>query len=112
MVRFKWYLLGAIISIAILGCYPNYGLQQEDITNMYASYVSEWQDKAKASFDESEAEIFIVKPKPDDIVGPNPDVSKCVCKGTGIITQGDGHKTPCPFHHKGDFPSQKLSVKK
>jgi len=111
-MKFNQYLLGILISFAILGCYPNYGLQQEDITNMYASYVSEWQEKAKTSFDKAEAEIFVVKPKPDNIVGPNPDVSKCICKGTGIIVQGDDHRTPCPFHYKGEFPSQKLPAKK
>ncbi len=114
MFKYKYYLLGILISCAILGCHPNYGfygLQQEDITNMYASYVSEWQEKAKASFDKAEAEILIIKPKPDNIVGPNPDVSKCICKGTGVIVQGDDHKTPCPFHYKGELP-QKLPAKK
>lgn len=32
------------------------------------------------------------------IIGPDKDVSKCICKGTGVIVQGDGHKTICPFH--------------
>jgi hypothetical protein len=39
-------------------------------------------------------------PQPSPIVGPNPDVAKCICGGTGIIVQGDGHKTPCPYHAK------------
>lgn len=27
-----------------------------------------------------------------------PDVkTECECKGTGTITHGDGHKTPCPY---------------
>jgi hypothetical protein len=112
MFKYKYYLLGILISCAILGCDPNYGFQQEDITKMYASYVDAWQKEAKISFDQAEAVVFSVKPKPDEIVGPNPDVSKCICKGSGIIVQGDGHKTPCPYHHKGDMLKAPSSVKK
>lgn len=30
--------------------------------------------------------------------GPAPEPEKCcdACKGTGYITHGDGHRTPCP----------------
>lgn len=30
--------------------------------------------------------------------GPKPDDDQCCaeCKGTGVITHGDGHTTPCP----------------
>jgi thiol-disulfide isomerase/thioredoxin len=31
---------------------------------------------------------------------PDPDPAKCPCKGTGNITHGDGHVTPCPYHKK------------
>ena len=112
-MKYRHYVFGIILSLFILGCEQHYGLNSEDITNMYSSYVTEWQDKAKASFDKAEQQTFVINPnpKPDDIVGPNPDVTKCICKGTGIIVQGDGHKTPCPFHH-GDVPSQRLPVKK
>jgi predicted metal-binding protein len=34
------------------------------------------------------------------VIGPDEDPAKCVCKGTGVIIHGDGHKTPCPFHSK------------
>ena len=33
---------------------------------------------------------------------PDPDPLKCPCKGTGDITHGDGHITPCPYHQKSD----------
>lgn len=70
---------------------------------MYASYVSEWQTRSKECFDRAEASVFVKpQPKPDNIVGPDPDVNKCICHGTGIIVHGDDHKTPCPYHHKGD----------
>jgi hypothetical protein len=42
---------------------------------------------------------------PDDTPKPHPDVDKCACKGTGVITHGDGHKTPCPYH--GDTGERK-----
>ena len=38
-----------------------------------------------------------------DQVDPDPD--KCVCKGTGWITHGDGHKTACPYHSKSAEPA-------
>lgn len=71
----------------------------EDITNMYSSYVTEWQEKCKNAFDIAEKEVFKPQPKPvvDDT---NPDPAKCVCKGTGIIMQNDGHNTVCPYHGK------------
>ena len=39
---------------------------------------------------------------PDTTPQPHPDADKCACKGTGIITHGDGHTTPCPYHEKED----------
>lgn len=76
-----------------------YSFSGEDITNMYASYVEEWKSKCKVAFDNAELKVFKVAPKPD-IIGPNEDPKKCICKGTGIIVQGDNHKTICPFHGK------------
>lgn len=90
------------LAFALTGCYnPQFCfVQNEDITNMYSSYVEEWQNKATSSFESAEKTILSPKPvpKPDDIIGPNPDPIKCICKGTGIIVQGDDHRTPCPFH--------------
>lgn len=39
-----------------------------------------------------ESRIFNKDVKPDPVVVP----VKCECNGTGFITHGDGHKTPCP----------------
>lgn len=60
------------------------------------------KQQASQCFDNAEKEVFKPKPdvKPND--GTNPDASKCICKGTGIIVQGDGHKTQCPYHYKTD----------
>lgn len=95
------YLLEILIFFGILGCVPSYAFQQEDITKTYSSYVNVWQKEAQEAFDKAEPQVFKINPKPDEILGPNPDASKCVCKGSGIIIHGDKHTTPCPYHHKG-----------
>ena len=46
-----------------------------------------------ASFTEAKVDPDVVP----DLV-PDPDAAKCPCKGTGIITHGDGHTTECPYH--------------
>jgi hypothetical protein len=52
-----------------------------------------------ASFELAEKNIYDMVPVPDDKpLGPDPDVNKCACKGTGRIVHGDGHVTKCPFH--------------
>jgi hypothetical protein len=74
-------------------------MHTEDITNMYADYIEEWKQQCKISFKEAAQEVYNKKPD-ENIVGPNEDPNKCICKGTGVIIQGDDHKTPCPFHSK------------
>jgi len=87
-------------------CASNYCyLPTTEITEMYAEYIDEWKSQARTAFEEAESVVFSVKPKPDVIVGPDEDPAKCVCKGTGVIIQGDGHKTPCPFHSKSSVKS-------
>jgi len=71
----------------------------EDITNMYVEYIDKWKADISKSFDEAESQVFKKNPIPD-VDGPNPDPNKCPCKGTGVITHGDGHKTTCPYHGK------------
>jgi len=95
------YLVGLILLLALAGCSAINCcyLPTADITDMYAQYIDEWKSQAKVAFEEAEAKVFVVAPKPD-VVGPDEDPAKCVCKGTGIIIHGDGHKTPCPFHSK------------
>lgn len=76
-----------------------YNLETKDITDMYKNYVEDWKLQSKKAFDEAEAKIFTT-PKPPVVVIPmeDPDPAKCICKGTGIIVHGDGHKTPCQYH--------------
>lgn len=97
------YLWIWIIIVVAGCCNANFCfIKDEDITNMYSSYVEEWKAGCKQSFDIAEKEIFIIDivpdPKPND--GTDKDPAKCICKGTGIIVQGDGHKTVCPYHGK------------
>ena len=93
------YLSTLLILLCLGCCNSNYCLiKNEDINNMYASYVEEWKQDCSKSFDKAEKEIFIDNPEPSPDDGTNPDPKKCICKGTGIIVQGDGHKTACPYH--------------
>jgi len=55
-------------------------------------------EEANAAFDKAEKEIL--DKKPNNIIDVNPDPAKCICKGTGVIRQGDDHVTPCPYHAK------------
>ena len=74
-------------------------LETKDIANMYENYIEDWKNKSKRAFDEAEAKIFTTQ-KPPVVIVPmeDPDPAKCICKGTGIIIHGDGHKTPCQYH--------------
>lgn len=93
------------LCLAVAGCcYDKFCfVNDEDITNMYSSYIEEWKQQSNQAFTQAEKEIFKINPipKPDD--GTNPDASKCICKGSGIIVQGDGHKTQCPYHGKASY---------
>jgi hypothetical protein len=97
-MKYLWITSGLIL----LGCCsPNFcSINDEDIVNVYSSYVEEWQRDCSNAFDKAEKEIFEKKPEPLPDDGTNSDPTKCICKGTGIIVQGDGHKTPCRFHGK------------
>lgn len=94
----KKYMLLALI---LTGCSNNmFCVNPEDITNMYSSYVTEWQEQCRTAFDNAEKEVFKISPAPKPVVDTDPDPAKCICKGTGIIVQGDGHKTECQYHSK------------
>lgn len=97
-MKYLWITLGLVV----LGCCnSNFCfVKDEDITDMYSSYVEEWKQGCSSSFDRAEKEIFNKSPEPLPDDGTNPDPAKCICKGTGIIVHGDGHKTGCPYHSK------------
>lgn len=107
----KWILISVIF---LAGCCTTNCcyLPTTEITEMYAQYIDEWKSQARIAFEQAEAKVFQVNPKPDVIVGPDQDPAKCVCKGTGIIIQGDGHKTPCPFHSKSSSTTKGLIIQR
>jgi hypothetical protein len=98
-MRYSLFLI-----LILLGCSSNISqsLPKTEITDMYSSYIDDWKQEATSSFIDAESKIYVVNPipKPDINDGTNPDPAKCICKGTGIIVQGDGHKTSCPYHSK------------
>lgn len=85
----------------LIGCeYVNYAAKDD---------INELVSNANNCFAEAEKEILGNSPKPDDVVGPHPDPAKCVCKGSGVITHGDGHTSPCPYHAKQE-PEQEPKI--
>jgi len=74
-----------------------HGCATEDITKMYADYIEEWKLGVSTAFNEAEKTVY---QNDDEVVGPHPDANKCICGGSGVITHGDGHTTPCPYHGK------------
>lgn len=74
-------------------------ISDDDIMQIYTSLVDQWKAQISESFDLAEKEVFNTD-VPEPPTGPDEDPAKCICKGTGIIVQGDGHTTPCPFHSK------------
>ena len=60
------------------------------------SDVTPMVEEANSAFSKAEEKLLNVKP--DNIIRPDPDPVKCPCKGTGLINQGDGHTTQCPYH--------------
>ena len=81
------------------GLNNGFGLQTNDIANMYTNYIDQWKKEVSKAFDEAEIKVFNKTPIPD-VIGVHEDPAKCICKGTGVIVQGDNHKTPCPYHSK------------
>ena len=116
MKKFLDYIIVALVSVILtLSLAPNipkvidggspwsggfnngYGCSTSEISKMYEGYVLKWKKLIANSFNEAEAKVFNLTPIPD-IVGPHEDPNKCICKGSGVIVQGDGHKTVCPYH--------------
>ena len=96
MIKNSWLFLLAFIPF-FMSCdtsepTEDYGLQRYSDSAIIISSIND-------AFDEAEIEVFGLPPDPDDKpLGPDPNPKKCACKGTGVITHGDGHKTKCPFH--------------
>ena len=83
-----------LLSIFLAGC----NVQNVEIEKD----LSERINAANNAFQLAEQNVFkddipLVPIVPDNVI-PNPDADKCPCKGTGEISHGDGHTTPCPYH--------------
>lgn len=83
----------------------------ENIEGFSSSIVEQWKNEIKQAFDSAEKEVYTINPKPVTPNDTNPDPAKCICKGTGIITQGDGHTTQCPYHSKSSSENVQIQEK-
>lgn len=89
----KILLLNTTITLILLsGCSSQYSCEIDSAFSDVTPMVQE----ATSAFEKAEKEILDVTP--EDLSLPDPDPAKCVCKGTGLIKQGDGHVTKCPYH--------------
>ena len=87
----------SLLLLVLVGCSYNYSC---DIDAAFSD-VTPMVNEANSAFKKAEDEILNIKPvTPDDVVIPDPDPKKCPCKGSGVITHGDGHTTQCPYHSK------------
>lgn len=81
-----------LLFIVLSGCCTRYNCEIDSAFNDVIPMVND----VTISFEKIEKQILNIKP--DDVIGPHPDPAKCVCKGTGLIEQGDKHVTKCPYH--------------
>lgn len=89
---------------AVIGAILIFGFiffQRESKESLTSTDIQPIIDRTEEAFSESEASVLKVVPDEDeDVLGPDPDPEKCICKGTGKIVQGDGHVSDCPYHSK------------
>jgi hypothetical protein len=91
-------LIPFVFAAIFVGCEPLAKLELAPSSKPSIAKILE--KEASESFDKAEKTVYVnvVPVKPED--GTNEDPKKCICKGTGIITHGDGHTSPCPYHGK------------
>ena len=89
---------------AVIGAILIFGFiffQREPKESLTSTDIQPIIERTEKAFSESEASVLKVVPDEDeDVLGPDPDPEKCICKGTGKIVQGDGHVSDCPYHSK------------
>jgi len=86
-----------------LGVFPSVNSEIFSRNNLTNDEVSTIIENVVSAFNLAETKILKVEPD-DTPKGPHPDVNKCICRGTGKITHGDGHQTDCPYHGKDVKP--------
>lgn len=97
-VRFGGIVLGAVFLLfGASGCGQSILGNVDDIVD-----TTDWSPTISVSL----AMATLDSVTPDTAPEPNPDPAKCPCKGTGVITHGDGHKTPCPYHGEDSVPDE------
>jgi hypothetical protein len=97
-VRFGGIVLGAVFLLfGASGCGQSI-LGNVDIVDIVDT--TDWSPTISVSL----AMATLDSVTPDTAPEPDPDPAKCPCKGTGVITHGDGHKTPCPYHGEDSEP--------
>lgn len=72
-----------IVFFFLIICSPAFADESESIVKL--------REAIKQAFVMVEATVFKKVDEPRPVVPV-----KCECNGTGFITHGDGHKTPCP----------------
>lgn len=104
-----------LTTISIFFFIPKYEMMRNSEGKILNTNVEILYPKIKENFDEAELK-FLPKVEKEDILGPDKDPAKCVCKGTGKIIHGDGHITDCPYHGKvkkeEPTPIKEVSYKK
>lgn len=77
---------------------PITATEKEKVADLFYGFSWKLYKKAEeAVFDqykEKTLRVITEYNKKDD--EPSPEPAECTCDGTGYITHGDGHKTPCP----------------
>ena len=87
----------ALIGVAIIAGFIFF--QSKPAESLTTGDIQPIIDQTGEAFDIAQAKVFNIVPDDDDEpLGPDPDVNKCICRGTGKIAQGDGHTTDCPYH--------------
>ncbi len=87
----------AIIGAGIIAAFIFFQTKPEEV--LTASDIKPIINRTELAFKQAESKVLTVIPDDDvEPLGPDPDASKCVCKGTGKIVHGDGHTTDCPYH--------------
>lgn len=91
----------SVIGIGIIAAFIF--LQGKPRQELTASDIEPIIIKTESAFSQAESKILKVVPD-DDIepLGPDPDVDKCICKGTGQYERpdlpGSGKMVDCPYH--------------
>ena len=94
-----------LIAAAVMFIASTSIVAKSSITELTKGQVDDIFVEVNDAFDKAEDTVLKVDPKPNpnpEPVGPDPDPKKCICRGTGVITHGDGHTTPCPYHKKSN----------